>query len=58
MLNEEILEEVDYLVGLGSDGSEEGGAALLMARFVITFLFLVGTRGAVPPEIGLRIEAD
>ena len=50
-------EWITWLVS-GSDGSEKGFAILLTTRFVVIFLFLVGTRGAALPEIGLSLEAD
>ena len=43
---------------LESDGLGEGCAVFLMTRLVKIFLFLVGTRGAVLPEVCLRLEAD
>ena len=48
---------MNYLV-LDSDGLGEACADFLMTRLVIIFLFLVGTRGAAPPENCLRLEAD
>ena len=43
---------------LESDGLGQGCAVFLMTRLVKIFLFLVGTRGAAPPENCLRLEAD
>ena len=43
---------------LESDRLGEGCAVFLMTRLVKIFLFLVGTRGAAPPEDCLRLEAD
>ena len=56
-IQENLEKWITWLV-LESDGLGEGGAVFLMTRLVKIFLFLVGTRGAVLPEVCLRLEAD
>ena len=56
-IQENLERWITWLV-LESDGLGEGGAVFLMTRLVKIFLFLVGTRGAAPPEDCLRLEAD
>ena len=56
-IQENLEKWITWLV-LESDGLGEGGAVFLMTRLVKIFLFLVGTRGAAPPENYLCLEAD
>ena len=56
-IQEDLERWITWLV-LESDGLGEGCVVFLMTRLVKIFLFLVGTRGAAPPENCLRLEAD
>ena len=56
-IQENLERWITWLV-LESDGLGEGCDVFLMTRLVKIFLFLVGTRGAAPPENCLRLEAD
>ena len=56
-IQENLERWITWLV-LESDGLGEGCAIVLMTRLVKIFLFLVGTRGAAPPENCLRLKAD
>ena len=56
-VQENLERWITWLV-LESDGLGEGCVVFLMIRLVKIFLFLVGTRGAAPLEICLRLEAN